>query len=1326
MQHHHLPGITRSAAGRLGLPLLLIAAACGGSSNNSANSGVVANKPQLLGIDYGRLVDVYAYRRLDASRGDRRDRFNRQTVLIAKDVIVDPNLESQQLFDAGGAEVSSADYQFRPFDINTGHEELLILWDDQTESSRFQAALDRAQSNLQELGAAYRGQNPVSRPIPVAPRNAAFRLRFSGKLAIDSSFFQVNPSAVQLLEFRGDPKVVSPVEAFRAVPFRVLPQGDSIILDTTILGRESGGGQFSAGLPPSVDNVVANIRIAIPSRGAVSSAFWVQPDPVPELNGTDSFGRTSVIRDFRSGNLSDGRFGTLNDSESPMLVANLGMGITAVDQTSAVVTLNKRTHKVPVRGRFPFVDGALDPATGFPLGYVEVPTITPLRSGDFLSQDVDVEVNGVIEHVHLRTEVLQNLEVGTVRNDPSFPGAGRASDGTQGENLPIVRIRLATAIGGYDSLGRPVYFQADATPAGKDATLRALYYQEVRYSDGSSVVTDAAWRHEFVRIDPQPPATTGGNPNPPGTRVTPMSSVSVTFSKPMDLERIDPTVNLVLTDSTITDQDFATLIFRPKPAGLAMVPARLSDLAGDGTSLQLTPQYGHCHFANATETYWLHVLLGSGGVTDLAGNPVAIFGDTRNPTLSFSVDYSMDPDAPANWIGWYVKRFEDIDEDGTAPGSIDCFGQFRLQGGRLFAADTIRFSRTADAQNLGGISRIDRGECWDPTITAGTPPVAVGGMAPFQQGSPGNGGALYWQPRMFDTIFPPNVPAVFLPPNTPQSVGRIVEPHQPRGSRMMMRYLEDDFSLSYRQPAEFMLDVEQLYWSEFNDEAVTFDVFDRYTMALSHSDKRPDERWEVVDNAPPATPPNPPVYECRFICASAASGLVQTFAANVLQGTSQQVVFEDKVYQINPNDAFRAPSGVKYIPYPKFDRSYTWRDSRLVTTNAAGEVVGLGGAIDPRAQEPTNDATTNIDSPWITDQRYPAPSQFPGSIWVMDINSNGPPNVAQPDGLGGDFIGTRTRDHDPIALPLLVDFKIYPDDARNGIARGSNAFQVAMLGSPSAFVIPNPGGYYNSVGVGCPARDPWPILRRHSTGGVDPITGQDIYVDPANEQIARGGILKDAGLGDPIQGLFQSPSGDSHLHWAQIDLVRKVSSVTFGFIDSVQPNKQNIGAAAASGWSGVGNANGFPNFDSIPDIRIKDMVARMDPPVSRQPAGTSVVLQFRGAESFENATLYNQLATNGDQLRVRGNLLNPNYACEAYRYSTTNSGPARDQARIAATRLTPYVTEDRLSELRSPATGLLPRYINMRLIMTNNIAVTPAVSPSLRSLTIVYRMDVPR
>src|SRR5687768_3194711 len=109
----------RSWALRSTTLLCALLAACGGSKPvGSLNNQ--STKPQLLSIEMGRLVDVYAYQRIDQADGDRRRRFNRQLELVAQNVVVNANIESQTLFDAGGAEVPTATYEFRPFDKTIG------------------------------------------------------------------------------------------------------------------------------------------------------------------------------------------------------------------------------------------------------------------------------------------------------------------------------------------------------------------------------------------------------------------------------------------------------------------------------------------------------------------------------------------------------------------------------------------------------------------------------------------------------------------------------------------------------------------------------------------------------------------------------------------------------------------------------------------------------------------------------------------------------------------------------------------------------------------------------------------------------------------------------------------------------------------------------------------------------------------------------------------------------------------------------------------------------------------------------------------------------
>ncbi|MDA1222542.1 MAG: hypothetical protein O3B85_11015, partial [Planctomycetota bacterium] len=222
----------------------ILFAGCDGSSSSKSTGGQPTAGASLVRSDYGRLVDIYAYRRVDDSLSDRRLTTNREPVLIARNVVVDPDIETEALFDSVGETRPTANYRFLPFDVAVGHEELLILWDDETESERFQSAYDQAVSRLVELSPGYRDQNTVLSPIPIVPRNAAIKLTFDGDLGVGTSFFAVNPSVIQVLEIRDDPSVVTPSRAFSPADVRILCDGGPVvIIDTSIVGGESTTGR---------------------------------------------------------------------------------------------------------------------------------------------------------------------------------------------------------------------------------------------------------------------------------------------------------------------------------------------------------------------------------------------------------------------------------------------------------------------------------------------------------------------------------------------------------------------------------------------------------------------------------------------------------------------------------------------------------------------------------------------------------------------------------------------------------------------------------------------------------------------------------------------------------------------------------------------------------------------------------------------------------------------------------------------------------------------------------------------------------------------------
>ena len=171
-------------------------------------------------------------------------------------------------------------------------------------------------------------------------------------------------------------------------------------------------------------------------------------------------------------------------------------------------------------------------------------------------------------------------------------------------------------------------------------------------------------------------------------------------------------------------------------------------------------------------------------------------------------------------------------------------------------------------------------------------------------------------------------------------------------------------------------------------------------------------------------------------------------------------------------------------------------------------------------------------------------------------------------------------------------------------------------------------------------------VRVHDAGGFDLVTGNPILGDPANVLTANPvNIVKDtaAGLlgGSLETGFIQAPPGDGMLYWARADFVRRVSTVTFGFFDTLQPqraelvdpNQQPIPVAGYPDWAAVN-----------PNLRMSDVLVQIDPPQTRQPAGTGVVVELRGCETFENSeVLYNPtFGSNPDDSLARGNLLNVN------------------------------------------------------------------------------------
>ena len=324
-------------------------------------------------------------------------------------------------------------------------------------------------------------------------------------------------------------------------------------------------------------------------------------------------------------------------------------------------------------------------------------------------------------------------------------------------------------------------------------------------------------------------------------------------------------------------------------------------------------------------------------------------------------------------------------------------------------------------------------------------------------------------------------------------------PLNPLGARLMKVWRYFDAGFSSTDEALHNLDVERLNWAPNGGQTI-FDVYDEFEMSLSHSNRLPDEAVSPVSLLPLF--PN--------------SGLTGTsFDGNVLSGpTSGASVVHPRAlgYQINPIDTFAGMSGTVLHPYPLNTgpnpasyQYFTWRDTavqELGAPNGKGidtQIMANAGLVPPQA--------------------------------VGQVATQG--NVPS------------------IGLPLLMDFKCFPDDT----ALGLNSLAVSLAINSSSR----------------------PNFRAFSAGGFN-TAGQPVVKDPDLEAVPSGGF-------NPLSvPPGQTTSGtDNVFHRGQIDFVTRVSRLHSIWFDSgaFSPDYQN----------------------PVIDVEAGDM-----------PPGTQVLLDFRGAD----------------------------------------------------------------------------------------------------------------
>ncbi|MCP3917080.1 MAG: Ig-like domain-containing protein [bacterium] len=534
----------------------------------------------------------------------------------------------------------------------------------------------------------------------------------------------------------------------------------------------------------------------------------------------------------------------------------------------------------------------------------------------------------------------------------------------------------------------------------------------------------------FVTVFPIP----DGFPENPTIGVATGATVGVRFSEPM-------------SPSSLTAFDSMTLTRAPIPApGDPPLASSAFVVGAVSQSLDLqrftfVPDLPLAHAVGQAESYFLTLVSGARGPTDLAGNAL----EFELPPVETRISAA----AAAQTNGGRVSRFIGQDEEG--PEGPEWSGQhvYDLTRELIRPRPVQRFQLIADRSQ--------------PTIS--------------------------------------NMTSI--------STG-VVTPCSNFGSKTHAIWRYVDFGISLTDTSDYNLDVEGMNWAPVAG-LVSADSFDEFQIGLAHSRWAPDESLDPF-----------------LLPAFRNSGLQNEYVDNVLDpGAFPQRVVHEKFrgYDIAPGELFQTPTGTRMMPFP-LNRSlpvdqwqtFTWRDTSIPTR--AGN---FNGGVDPLILYTVLGLT-------------PPANQFQGAGQIQTIG-----------------------------LPLLMEFRCYPDDGAQGI----NAFDI-------------------SIAITSSSR---PYFRAFTTGGVN-TSNLPVIIDPDLETMANGG-LNPTSTPTPGAATF---GRDPSVYIGALDMVVRISRSYSIWFPATDPRD--------------------PDLDPFLDPTYSPPV--MEPRLEEQPNGTTIELAYRGTDAVDN------------------------------------------------------------------------------------------------------------
>ena len=746
------------------------------------------------------------------------------------------------------------------------------------------------------------------------------------------------------------------------------------------------------GFPASVDTSLANVTVRIPSRLVTTGGqSLVLANPSGHFvstanNGPVDFSLPSlpVVRGFRSGSSTDTIENTVNNG---FLVDNVPPQL--IGQTP-VVLLDSPESMTP--GDPEGVDFILPRVQFGSLFCAQTPEI-----GDVIS----------LSEIQLFAEILE-----------------QPAEQVQGL-LTQVRVRLLLFPQDWNDPGRMGTLEWELAGAGQPGDFRAAF----------DPVSDAGQAGCFVSISPFPSNLLEN----PLEGLLPNSEISLRFSEPVDPASVSAFDSVTLTRSEPNPNDDPPLSTDQFVVGRVVQSPDLQ-------TFTFVPDLDLAHELGVEEDYFLSLLQGDAGPTDLAGNGL---------TFDFpNLELLMDASSASVRNGGRVSRFRAVDEE--PPIGDNMTGALpEWSGQHLYQLDLEQIR---------------------PRPVSRFQVVVDDSQAIIQEQPNFNGG--------------------------------VQTPLSNLGSKLQTLYRYADFGWSLSDLSFINVDVEGIAWAPVDGQPV-FDSFDEFQISLAHCDRAPDE-WVNPGSFFPDVP---------------NSGLRGEYDNNQMNGDTDPLRIvhpRERGYTVNPGDLFATLSGSLMMPYP-FNRDvpldekvyYTWRDSSFLDRTAA-----LNNGVPPRVQLAT------LGIPVAVDSLY---------------------NQSQVQTIG---------------LPLLMEFRCYPDDSASGL----NSLDVNLASNSSSR----------------------PFFRAFSTGGVN-TSNNTVTINPDLETKASGGFNPTSSptTGEPTFGR------DNTVYLGALDIVIRVSRSVSIWFPATDP---------LTGEPFAGPTYNPAVIEPTPDV---------------QPIGTSVEIAYRGATDIE-------------------------------------------------------------------------------------------------------------